>query len=348
MDFEIDEEAKDVAALAGEILGREHDADAAWTALAKAGLLTLPVPERLGGAGLGVFEVGVLLTEVGRSGLDIAALETLALGVLPIARLGTEAQRTELLGVVTDSAEVLTAALHEPSAPLPSRPRSRATRDGDGWRVSGTLVGVRRAREAYRVLVPATLDGVGAGVLLVDPRAAGVTLTDTVNSARTPEATVRLADVKADGLLGEDTTGATVTELHRFALVGACAIADGVLAGALDLTATHLGEREQFGRPLATFQAVAQQVADVYLASRTLHLASLAASWQLDPYDVEVAAYWLTEQVLPALHTCHHLHGGVGVDMSYPLHRHYSQAKDLVRFVGGAAHRLEELACSSN
>jgi alkylation response protein AidB-like acyl-CoA dehydrogenase len=138
------------------------------------------------------------------------------------------------------------------------------------------------------------------------------------------------------------------------AVVGACAVGDGVLAGALRLTADHLRTREQFGRPLATFQAVAQQVADVYLASRTLHLATLAASWQLsrdEPSggdDVSMAGYWLAEQALPALHTCQHLHGGLGVDVSYPLHRRYAWAKDLARFVGGVEHRLEALACTSN
>jgi hypothetical protein len=133
-------------------------------------------------------------------------------------------------------------------------------------------------------------------------------------------------------------------------------LGDGVLAGALELTADHLRTREQFGRPLATFQAVAQQVADVYLASRTVHLASLAACWRLDAPAVEggadddllVAGYWLAEHALPALQTCQHLHGGLGMDVSYPLHRHFAWATDLARFVGGVEHRLEAIACSSN
>ncbi|MDT7590803.1 MAG: 3-oxo-4-pregnene-20-carboxyl-CoA dehydrogenase alpha subunit, partial [Pseudonocardiales bacterium] len=181
---------------------------------------------------------------------------------------------------------------------------------------------------------------------------------------------------------GADDTGRVLAELYRSALVGACAVGDGVLAGALELTAAHLRTRVQFGRPLATFQAVAQQVADVYLASRTLHLASLAACWALDSAarnsgaataadpannsannsaknaankpdadpdedsdDIDVAGYWLAEQALPALHTCQHLHGGLGMDIGYPLHRHYAWGRDLARFVGGVDHRLEAIAC---
>jgi alkylation response protein AidB-like acyl-CoA dehydrogenase len=180
----------------------------------------------------------------------------------------------------------------------------------------------------------------------------------TRSSSGLPEATVRLADVRVgpDALLGHDHTGRVLAELHRLALAGACAVGDGVLAGALELTADHLRTREQFGRPLATFQAVAQQVADVYLASRTVHLASVAACWGLDALatasgsddDLRVASYWFAEHALPALRTCQHLHGGLGMDVSYPLHRHYAWGTDLARFVGGVEHRLEAIACTSS
>ena len=202
-----------------------------------------------------------------------------------------------------------------------------------GDTLSGTLVGVPFAHEAYRILVPAVDD-----VYLVDPSAAGVTLTRTPTSSGAPEYTVGLADVPA-GTLG---SGAAA-ELHRLALAGACALGDGLVAGALDLTAAHVRTREQFGKPLATFQAVAQQIADVYIAARTLHLVALAACSRLADSDLEVAAYWLADQAPAALRTCHHLHGGLGVDASYPLHRYYSATKDLVRLVGGVEHRLGRL-----
>ena len=100
-------------------------------------------------------------------------------------------------------------------------------------------------------------------------------------------------------------------------------MADGALAGALDLTATYIARREQFGRPLATFQAVAGQAADVYVASRTLHLAAFSAAGGSLPAsmpreDADVAAYWLATEAPAALRTCHQLHGGIGVDIELP------------------------------
>ena len=62
------------------------------------------------------------------------------------------------------------------------------------------------------------------------------------------------------------------------------------------------------------------------------------------PEDLAVAAYWLAAELPKALQSCHHLHGGLGVDITYPLHRYYAQAKDLARLVGGAGYRLDRLA----
>ena len=133
----------------------------------------------------------------------------------------------------------------------------------------------------------------------------------------------------------------------RCATAAICALGDGLLAGALALTTAHVATREQFGRPLAAFQAVAQQIADVYVASRTVHLTALAACWSLDtgtrPSDVDVAAYWFAAESPPAARTCHHLHGGLGLDVTYPLHRYSGQLRDLVRLLGGAEHRLAVL-----
>jgi len=139
-----------------------------------------------------------------------------------------------------------------------------------------------------------------------------------------------------------------VDDLYQLALAGAACLADGALAGALALTTAHVGTRQQFGRPLAAFQAVAQRIADVHIVSRTLHLAALSACWRLDTgreagADLDVAAYWLAEQAPAALRACHHLHGGTGMDVSYPLHRYSAFVKDLVRLTGGADYRLARL-----
>ncbi|MCW2504681.1 MAG: Acyl-CoA dehydrogenase [Actinomycetia bacterium] len=337
--FDLDETQQAIAQLAGHVLDSavldrtgadppEH----AWKALAQAGLLALAVPEWLGGDGLGVTEIGVLLTEAGRRAVPVPALATLALGVLPVARWGSRDQQRDLLAGVMTGETVLTAAVRHP----PALPASAS------GAVTGSAVGVPYAEQAHRVLVPVALGTGGTAIALVDPRADGVTLTRTPSSSGSPEYTLRMDAVRADGFLA----GARAGDLYGYAVAGACAAGDGLLAGALALTAAHTGSREQFGRPLAAFQAVAQQIADVYVASRTLHLATLAACWHMSASDLAVAAYWLTEEAPAALRTCHHLHGGIGLDVTYPLHRFSSQVKDLSRLLGGAEHCVERL-CSS-
>lgn len=301
MDFTLDDAQQAAADLARDILTREPDPDSAWKALTSAGLLA--------GEGIGVLETAAVLTEVGRT-----AMRTPALSTLSVVHCGSTVLREAVA-----AGEHLTYAL-----------RGSVTVASTNV-LSGKAIGVPYASTASRILVPA-----GDTTFLVAP--GDTTLTRTYSASGAPEYTVVL-----DGTPGEALCG--TVELRRFAVAGACAYGDGLLAGALDLTAAHVRDREQFGKPLATFQAVAQQIADVYIASRTLHLAAWSAIWRLaegkDPdEDLAVAAYWLTEEAMPALHTCHHLHGGVGVDASYPLHRYYSTMKDLVRLLGGVEHRL--------
>lgn len=343
MDFTLDDTQTEIAALAAKVLGSDDDP---WRALTSAGLLALALPPDLEGDGLGVAEVAQVLTEVGRAAAPVPAYAALALGVLPVETLGTPAQRADLLPAVAAGEAVLTAALHEPSAPLVAEPTTTArARDGK-WLLDGVKTAVPYAGEATRVLTPVTTPH-GTAVYLVDPHADGVTLVPTPTSAGAPEYTVRLAGVaveEADLLFDRGAVAA----LHRFALAGALAVGDGLLAGALALTVKHVGERTQFGRPLAAFQAVAGQIADVYVAARTVHLAVTSAIWRLSAgldadTELDIAAYWLTSQAPQALATCHHLHGGVGVDETYPLHRYSSAVKDLGRALGGAAHRLAKL-----
>jgi alkylation response protein AidB-like acyl-CoA dehydrogenase len=354
VDFTFDDTQQAVANLAATVLRSEPDHsrvehvlaspagydETAWKAMAQSGLLALALPERLGGDGCGVVEVGAVLREVGRQTLPLPALATLALGVLPVLALADAAAQDELLAEVADG-RILTGALRD--AP---RQAASAQRDGTDIVVRGTKIGVPYAEQAHRALV-----ATDAGVVAVDPHADGVTLVRTPTATGAPEYTVRLDGVRvpSTALLGP------VAPMRQIADVGAAAVADGVLAGALALTAEHVRTREQFDKPLATFQAVAGQVADIYVTARTINLVAVSASWRLAAGldaadDSDIAAYWVAGEVLPALQVCHHLHGGLGVDITYPLHRYYSHGKDLARFVGGAAARLDQIGarCSSS
>jgi len=379
MDFTPGEAETEVAKLAGQILARAAspaaadgpvpapsadgppfpgaaDFDAvAWKELADAGLLSLALPADLGGDGLGVQATAAVLTETGRYATRVPALATLALGVLPVTRSTDPGLRRQLLDGVATGDIILTAALREPSDPLPDRPAttvSTTVSTGGSHRpmtVSGRKLGVPYAAAARWILVPASTDSGGDDtstvVAVVEPDADGLSCQRTRSSSGLPEYTLWLEHTPVFGIL----PGCTAADLSRLAIAGACAVADGVLAAALDLTTEHVRSREQFGRPLATFQAVAQQIADVYAAARTLHLATISVCWQLDAgreasEDADIAAYWLAQYGPAALRTCHHLHGGLGMDVTYPLPRYSALLTDLVALVGGLDDRLDRLS----
>jgi 3-oxo-4-pregnene-20-carboxyl-CoA dehydrogenase alpha subunit len=334
VDFGLDESQREVARLAAEVLSR--DSEDPWKELAQAGLLALPLPADLGGDELGIMDVAALATEIGRKAAPVPALATLFLGLLPVLYWGDPG----LLPAVAAGETIITGALSERGQPFPGEPAAIA----DGERVSGTKIGVSFGYEAALVVVTVSLAAGGTGAVLVDPRAEGVSWVRTPSSSEVPEYTMRLERAPVAGRLDVPD----VRDLYRLAAAGACCLTDGALAGALELTTGYVGSRRQFGRPLAEFQAVSQQIADVYIASRTLHLATQSACWRLAAglhaaEDLDVAAYWACAYAPAALRTCHHLHGGLGMDVSYPLHRYSSLVSDLVRFLGGAEYRLERV-----
>ncbi len=357
MDFTIGEAEAAASRLAAQVLGAPNRNGAApgadvaadldgslWKELGQAGLLSLALPSDLGGEDLGVQATAAVLTEVGRHAARIPALATLALGVLPVARSADAELKRQILGGVAAGETILTAAIREPSHPMPAAPSTTASLAGTAGTISGVKIGVPYAAAACWILVPASTDAGDTIIAIVEADADGLSRQRTRSSAGLPEYTIRLDGSPILRVLD----GCSVAGLYALAVAGACAVADGVLAGALDLTTEHIRHREQFGRPLATFQAVAQQIADVYAAARTLHLATVSACWQLDTgrdagRDADVAAYWLAEYGPAALRTCHHLHGGLGMDVTYPLPRYSALMTDLVAFVGGAAERLDRL-----
>ena len=148
----------------------------------------------------------------------------------------------------------------------------------------------------------------------------------------------------AELLDGEDAARILV----EHAVTGLALTAAGLVAGARDLTATYIKGRTQFGRALAEFQAVAMQIADVYIASRTIDLAAENAAWRvgsgLDATDdLAVAAYWICAEGPKTLRTCHHLHGGMGVDITYPLSGYFSWVTD----IGARPRRRWRATCRS-
>ncbi|WP_455566484.1 acyl-CoA dehydrogenase family protein [Nonomuraea fuscirosea] len=363
MDFNLDETQQDLKKLAAEVLAREGDEERLW----QAGLMGVCVPEEAGGAGLGPVEMGVVLREVGARAAAVPALATLA-GTLTLARHGSADQQRRCAGRITLALREPGRALSDPlpqdpppqgaspqgpppqgaspqgpppqgaspqgpSAPgaSPSGPsQTTASPDGDGWRLSGRKVSVPYPGEA--VLVSAD-----QGLFLLDSPPTRPEFTSTGEPAGT---------IVLDGTPAERVAGPEAVRDARLILTGAVAAqASGVLAGALELTTSYIRTRKQFGRALAEFQAVTMQIADVYIAGRALDVAMWSGLWRLGEglpaeEDLALAAYHVSEAVT-ALHTCQHLHGGLGLDVTYPLHRYFAQAKHLSHLLGGADAQLD-------
>ncbi|KUI36689.1 acyl-CoA dehydrogenase family protein [Mycobacterium sp. GA-2829] len=330
MDFSPDEGQQAVADVVTSVLERDNS----WDALVSGGVTALGVPERLGGDGVGLAELATALTEIGRHGTISPALATLGLGLVPLLDLASDEQQDRYLAGVAKGA-ILTAALNEPGAALPDRPATTLS----GGRLNGTKVGVPYAAAAEWILVTAD-----SGVVVVSATADGVQVTETPTSNGGDEYAVTFSDVAVEDV--DVLAGATAHRVNELALAATGAFAAGLVAGALRLTADYVANRHQFGRPLSTFQTVAAQLAEVYIASRTLDLAATSVVWRLAEgkdadEDLEVLGYWLTSQAPPVMQTCHHLHGGMGMDITYPMNRYYSTIKDLSRLLGGPSHRLD-------
>lgn len=315
------DEISAVRAVVTEVLDRSGD----WAAWQAAGLTALPLPEEYGGDGLGLEAVAVLLRESGQRAQRLPVWEALCCSALTLAAHGTEAQRKEHLAAIAEGT-VLTPALRD-------APGTSATYSNG--RVTGRKLAVTYADTAAALLVLAR-DGDAEVVALVDPWGEGATLQPASSSTVTPTFSVVLDDAPAELLEGD-----AASYLRAVAAAGLAVTAAGVLAGARDLTADYVKGREQFGRALAEFQAVSLQMADVYVASRTLDLAADNAVWRVAnglpaADDLAVAGYWVSRVAPAAFRTCHHLHGGMGVDVTYPLIGYTSWGTDL-------AHALDTL-----
>lgn len=368
MDFALNDEQVALAELAGQILTEqlpperlrelEHDdgewfARDVWAELAKADLLGLCLPEAHGGGGYGLFELALVAEQVGKAVAPLPFVATLALGALPIAHFGTDAQQAELLPKVAAGELVLTAALSEGGTGYPPEvPETVATRDGDGWTIDGRKAFVPAFHLAGKVLVPARTGDGTSTVFLVDPVGdLGITSSFNRSVNGEPLCSVRFEGVRvgADDVLGAVDGGAQVVQwIADRGVAALCATQAGVCEAALRITAAYTSERKQFDTPIATFQAVAHRSADAYIDTEAIRLTAYQAAWRLSagmPADEElaIAKFWAAEGAQRVVHAAQHLHGGIGVDLDYPVHRTFRWAKHVELSLGGGTTHLRRL-----
>jgi alkylation response protein AidB-like acyl-CoA dehydrogenase len=321
-----------------------------WSALAEANLLGLAVPEKFGGSGFGFGEISVLLEEAGRAAAPIPLWAALVLGGLPIAEFGTDEQKDRYLRALAAGETVLTAALlevgTEPERPLTTgRPL-----DGGGWLLDGTKICVPAGIVAGAYLIPARV-GEEVAVFVVDAGAEGLLVSRVETTTDTPEAHLELNGVRveSDAVLGDPARGAEILAWLRLrATSGLCSLMAGTCQAAVKLTASYAVTRKQFDRTIATFQAVGQRAADAYVDSEAVGITARQAAWRLSAglpaeEQVAIAKFWAADGGQRVVHAAQHIHGGLGVDRSYPLHRYFLAAKQMELTLGGATANLLRL-----
>ena len=365
MDFTFTEEQETIAKVARQLF--EHRAtpehlteveagavryDAAlWRELATADLLGIALPENVGGSEHGFLELALLLAEVGWSVAPVPVYATLLLGADTIARHGDEGQRQRYLPDVVTGSRLLTAGLAEPRRSDPTAPATTARRDRDDWRIDGSKEMVPAAQVAHTMLVPA-VDDDGVGVFMVDLNADGVELRPVTTTNGEPHADVFLDGAVVSGQDRLNGNGVEMIEsLHARALVGLCAIQLGVTERALRIAAAYTTEREQFGRPIGSFQAVQQRMADAFIDVEAIRWTMWQAAWLLGhgrraSREAGIAKFWAGEAGARVAATAQQVHGGIGIDTTYPLFRYFLWAKHNELTLGSASAQLARLGAA--
>ena len=365
MDFELGEEEQAIRGLTAQVLDDmstherlkalaadgDHVDRKAWAALAATGVAAAAVPEAHGGLGLGFLAAAVALEEVGRTASPVPLLTTAVMGAMPVAAYGTESQQAAWLPGIAAGSVLACAALAEDGAP-PGEPTTTARPDRGGFTLDGTKVLVAGGLDADVALVPARLDDSAVGVFVVPTGAGGLARIPVEVTTGRPEARFELSGVRvgADGLLGGGASdGAEIVRfIERHANVGLCMMMAGAARASIELAADYTKQRHQFDRPIATFQAVSQRAGDSYIDAEAIGLTAYQAAWRLSaglPADREIAIakYWACEAGFRVVHAAVHVHGGVGVDRDYPLHRHFLAARHLELTLGHAEEQLADL-----
>ncbi|MFP6655041.1 MAG: acyl-CoA dehydrogenase family protein [Myxococcota bacterium] len=367
MNFEFSEEELAAKELAEQIFGDESSFDrtrkiesdpngpgfdeALWAQLAESHLIGLSMTEELGGQGFNFLALCLVLEEVGRNLAPVPLFETIVYGLLPIQQFGSEQLKQRLIPPVLAGDAMLTAALFEIGDPsLAQLTNTRATKTNEGYRLTGEKVCVPYAATANQILVSATGDE-GLGLFLVSPEAPGVSLNRQETTAHEPQFVVKFEKALVDDgdVLAKPGEGAEILDwLEPRAITALAAIAVGAAEESLRRTAEYTSTRKQFGREIGSFQAVSLRAADAFIDVEAMRSTMWQAAWQADerPHFAKAAAvakWWACMGGHRVSHTCQHLHGGIGSDIDYPIHRYFLRLKHVAMTLGGASQQLSIL-----
>ena len=364
MDFSFTEEQDELAALARRIFegkvseermreieaGEDRFDPELWNELAKTNILGIALPEDVGGSGYGLIEQCRVLIEAGRTLAPVPLLASIVMGAMAIAEFGTAEQKAAWAEPAALGEKILTAALVEDLNFDVTAPTTRAVALGDGWMLNGEKTTVTFGPIADLVLVAAST-GEGTTMFLVEPDDPGVSMRRQRQTNRVSDGLLVLDGVQLgpERVLGHTGQGAEIAKwIEQRAILGLCAHQLGVIERSLEMTAEYSKERVQFDRPIATFQAVGQRMADAYIDVEGLRLNLWQVAWRLAeglPADKEVESvkFWAADAGHRVAHTTVHIHGGVGIDLDHPVHRFFIAAKANEFALGSATEQLRRL-----
>lgn len=323
-----------------------------WQTLAEQGLLGIAVPEAAGGTGLGLIELCLLLEEQGRRVAPVPLYASLVLGGLPLVEFGSEAQQQRYLQPMAEGKLKLSAAIAELGMNVALATNVTAKKADGGWVLEGDKAVVPDGAVADVILVPAEDEQGNTSVFLVDTKAAGVSVTPVelgLQGERAANLSLNGVVLGDDEVLGAIGQGTDILEwLEQRANLGHCALQVGVTEEAMKRTAAYISERKQFGVPLGTFQALAMRMADSYIDVEGIRTTYWLSLWRLSEgkdarAEVRAAKWWACDAAHRVVCTAQHLHGGIGVDVEYPIHRFYLMAKQISHSLGSASQQLEKL-----
>ncbi|MDF3843022.1 acyl-CoA/acyl-ACP dehydrogenase [Pseudomonas citronellolis] len=323
---------------------------ALWQQLADSGLLGITLDESEGGVGESFETLCVLLEEAGRHVAPLPLLDVLVGGVLALQGLPRASWQSEVFAALSRGEAVLCGAPLEPGKRDPLASNAVAQRMGDGWLLSGNKHLVAAADRPGSCWTLARNDE-GLGLYLFDLQDGGVRRERQVDTTGAYLYRLELEDVPAQRLAGSEEARQFVERSQLYGLAAASVLAVGVCSEMTRMAAVYTSEREQFGKPIATFQAVAHRLADCYIDTETLRVLSQQAVCRLNQGSdraeareaVMIAKIYAGEALHRVSHGTQQVHGGTGVDRDYPLFRYCLLAKKLELHIASQGELLQQL-----
>ena len=330
---------------------------AVWQGMAEERLLGLPFPMRYGGAGLGFMELAIVLEEMGCRLMPGPFLSTAVCG-LAVLEFGTEKQRADLLPAIASGELTMSLALAEPGGSHGAEGvHLRAEPSAGGYVLNGVKTLVSAAADRLLVVARTSAAGRaedGLSLFVVD------SLSPAVAESRLPVMGIdRLSEVAfrdvwtpPHSLLGPvGGAGPPVERLMAWDGVGRCAELVGGAKAVLDMTVEYVKQRQAFGRPIGSFQAVQHHCANMLADVEAARCLTRQAAWlvSLGRYDapqVSMAQAWTGEAFRRVTATAHQCHGAIGYTTELSLHLYHKRAMVSEMLLGGAAYHRERIAAA--